>query len=85
MDSSTNGAAHLAFPEWEPEFRAAITETNPLLLGEKLHAAETAILKRLEQLKDAPAESAEREAISVAMVALERLQIKTFGHSDWQT
>jgi hypothetical protein len=85
MDPSTNGAAHLAFPEWEPEFRAAITETNPLLLGEKLHAAEAAIAKRLEQLKDAPAESAEREAIAVAMVALERLQIKTFGHSDWQT
>jgi hypothetical protein len=85
MEPTSNGAAHLAFPDWEPEFRAAITETNPLLLGEKIHAAETAISKRLEKIKDAPATSVERQAIDLAVVALEKLQIKTFGHSDWQT
>jgi hypothetical protein len=85
MENSTDGAAHLAYPEWELEFRAAITETNPLLLGEKLHAAEAAMSKRLEEIKLAGPDSPELQAIKVAMVALERLQIQTFGHSDWQT
>ena len=85
MAHSSDRPANFAFPAWEREYQAAVSETNPLLIGEKLHAAETAISKRLQDIKDAPVDSAERQAMGLAMTALERIQIKNFGHSGWQT
>ena len=74
----------LAFPAWEAEYRAAVAEANPLRLGEKIYAAETAISKRLQEIKNTPGDSPERQAITEAMAALQQLQIKIFGPSDWQ-
>jgi hypothetical protein len=86
--SMANGAdphKDLQFPAWEREYRVAVEETNPLYLGEKIHLAEEALSKRLKSMDDAPANSAEREAIAQARDTLQQLLIKTFGHSDWQT
>jgi len=74
----------VAFPAWEPQYREALAETNPLRLGEKLHAAQTAISSRIGEIKDSPANAAERRALDEAASALQSLQIKTFGPSDWQ-
>ena len=72
------------FPAWQGEVQAALAETNPLRLGEKIYAAETALSKRLRDIKDSPADSAELQAIAEATTALQQLQTKTFGPSDWQ-
>lgn len=85
MANSSDHANNCEFATWEREYQAAITETNRLLLGEKIFAAETALSKRLQDIKDAPANSAERQAIAEAMKALQKIQIKIFGYSDWQT
>ena len=84
MASSSDRDKHPAFPAWEGEVQAALAETNPLQLGEKIYAAEAALSKRLREIKDAPADSAERRAIEAAQSALHQLQTKTFGPSDWQ-
>ena len=84
MANSSDRDKDFEFPAWEREYQAAIAETNPLRLGEKIHAAETAMSRRLNEIKNAPAHSAERQAIEEAMAALHKIQIKTFGHSDWQ-
>jgi hypothetical protein len=84
MASSPDRDKRPAFPAWEGEVQAALTEANPLQLGEKIYAAETALARRLHEIKDAPADSAERRAIEEAQSALQQLQTKTFGPSDWQ-
>jgi hypothetical protein len=85
MANSSDQDKRLEFPAWEREYQAAVGETNPLRLGEKIHAAETAIAKRLRDIENALGNSAERQAIEEAMTTLQKIQIKTFGHSDWQT
>ena len=85
MTTSSDSAQNVQYPAWQREYQTAIAEANPLYLGEKIHAAETAISKRLQALKDAPENSAERQAIAAATDALHKLQIKVFGHPDWQT
>ena len=85
MANGTDRGTNLQFPAWERQYRAALEETNPLYLGEKIHAAEEALAKRLEVLGEASASSAEGEAIAQAKDTLQKILIKTFGHSDWQT
>jgi hypothetical protein len=84
MDNSPDRDKRPAFPAWDGEVQAAMAETNPLRLGEKIYAAETTLSKRLSNLKDSPVDSAERKAIEEALAALHQLQAKTFGPSDWQ-
>ena len=81
----SNVSSKITFPSWEREYQAAVQETNPLKLGEKIYAAEASIIKRVREISDGPADSAERQAIDRATAALHELQIKTFGHPDWQT
>jgi hypothetical protein len=45
---------------------------------------ETAISKRLRDIENNPEHSVERHAIEEAISTLQNIQIKTFGHSDWQ-
>ena len=85
MANSSDQDKELRFSAWEREYQAAVGETDPLRLGEKIFAAETAISNRLRDLAASPGDSAERQAIEKATTALQQLQIKVFGHADWQT
>ena len=73
MTNSPDQDKPLEFPAWEREYQAAIVETNPLRLGEKIHAAETAMSKRLRDIENTPGNSAERQAIEEAMTALQKI------------
>jgi hypothetical protein len=76
---------NIEYPSWQREYHAAASETNPLLLGEKIHAAETAMSTRMQAIRDTSEGAAERQAISEALNVLQQIQIKVFGHPDWQT
>ena len=40
----------ITYPEWQPEFVAAITETDPVRMKDKIDAAEFAIFRRAQKL-----------------------------------
>jgi hypothetical protein len=56
----------LRFPEWQKPYQDAILEAKP----EKLRAAETAIIRRMEQLEASPDSQVERQAMKNALEAL---------------
>lgn len=61
---------HLRFPEWQQPYQDAILEADPEKLREKIAAAETAIIRRTEQLEGSPDSQVEREAMKNALEAL---------------
>lgn len=85
MTDSPQQGSGLANPEWQRAYELAIRETNPLHLGEKIHAAETAISTRLREIENTPSASTETQALKHALDALQQKQIAVFGYPDWQT
>lgn len=71
----------ISYPEWQPEFVAAITETDPVRLKEKIAAAEFAIFQRAQKLAPNGHED-EREAMRNAASALRGLLISVLGYPD---
>jgi hypothetical protein len=67
------------YPDWQPEYRAAILETDRAHLKEKIDAAETAIFRRVQVLTTR-ANDPEREAMKDATRALRVLLVKELGY-----
>lgn len=74
----------LSFPEWQPEYQAILLETDQHRRHERLHAAEFAIVKRLQALKASSDGHIERAAIADAIHNLRRLQIEAMGYPAWK-
>ena len=73
-----------SFPEWQPEYEAVLLETDQHRRHECLHAAEIAIVKRLQALKASSDGHVERAAIADAIETLRRIQIETMGYPAWK-
>jgi len=64
------------FPKWQPQLTAAINETDPAKLLERVREVEDRLSKRLDRILGSRSHSAEIQAIEQAMDALEVLKRK---------
>ena len=62
------------YPDWQPQYRAALLETDPARLKEKIHDAEVVLVKRSQELTTAN-DDPERIAIAKAAGALRTLLV----------
>ena len=60
--------------DWRELYAAAVLEVDPGLLGMRIEAAEAAILRRLETIKEEPGSLDERQEMSDASAALRVLK-----------
>jgi len=76
-----NPSIDLPYPEWQAEYRAALMETDPLKLREKIHVAEDALFRR-SQSPERPIDDSERLAMKDAASALRILLVGVLGYPD---
>jgi hypothetical protein len=74
----------ILYPEWQPEYLAALLEVDPKTLFERVTAAETAIFNRLQAISHHPDGHAERQAIEDALASLRVLKRDDLGFPDWE-
>ena len=70
----------ITFPDWQPEYQAALFETDQQKRRENLYVAEIAIVNRLQALRTSANGHIERAAIADAIRNLRHLQIETMGY-----
>ena len=75
----------LRLPEWQSEFQAVLSETDPRKLESLILATEAAIFNRMEALNGNADGSSERMAILEAIKTLGRIQIEILGYPDWRS
>jgi hypothetical protein len=67
------------FPEWEPQYRAALLEVDQAKLLERVGTAEVAILQRMRAIFGRTDGDMERQAIGKALSALSVLKETSFS------
>jgi hypothetical protein len=67
------------FPEWEPQYRAALLEVDPTKLLDRVAAAEVAIRQRMRAIFGRIDGDTERQAIGKALSALSVLKQTQFS------
>lgn len=74
------------FPRWQREYEAAVSEADTGELLERVHAAEAAILKRLQELAENldPSRDAEQQAIAAVLRTLRVLTRDNLQFPDWE-
>jgi hypothetical protein len=75
------------FPSWQRALEVALNEPDPKKLLERVHAAETAIFNRLQELAqnaDDASQQAERLAIIDTCKTLLVLKRDKLGFPDWE-
>ena len=73
MASRSSPSPRYSYPEWQPQYEAAIMETNPEKLSVRTQAARDAMETRLKALSQSSDGESEREAIQNGFSALEAL------------
>ena len=79
---------NLRYPAWQSEYEASLSEPDPKKLLERVHAAETAIFKRLQQLaqsSESVDHTPEQRAIADALIKLRLLKRDKLNFPDWKT
>ncbi len=66
----------LTFPKWQPQLTAAINETDPARVLERVREVGEILSKRLDRIVGSGSHSAEIQAIEQAMDTLEVLKRK---------
>jgi hypothetical protein len=66
------------FPEWEPQYKAALLEVDQAKLLERVAAAEAAIRQRMRSIFGRKEGDTERQAIGKALSALSVLKETSF-------
>jgi hypothetical protein len=64
----------ILFPKWQPQLTAAMNETDPAKLPERVREVQEILSKRLARILDSRSHSAEIQAIEQAMDAVEVLK-----------
>src|SRR5262252_9737552 len=64
------------YPKWQPQLMAAIKETDPAMLPERIREAQEVLSKRLDRILGSKSHAAEINAIEEAMDDLELLKRK---------
>jgi hypothetical protein len=72
-----------SYPEWQPEYQAALLELDSKKLPTLVVAAETAIFKRLQAITQSSDHQPERQAIEDALATLRVLKRNNLGFPDW--
>ena len=88
MGQQGSSRSDIRYPAWQNEYQTAVLELDPRTLLERVHAAETAIFNRLQELAqnaDRPEDKAERQAIADALSALRILKRDKLHFPDWET
>lgn len=78
----------IKYPRWQGSIEAALSETDPKNLLERVHTAEVAIFNRLLELGQHPEHASsqvERQAIADACKTLRDLKRDKLGFPDWET
>lgn len=77
------------FPSWQMEVQSAQDESEPAKLLARVHAAETAIFRRLQELAGFPSSDrshdVERDSLANAVETLRVLKRDRLGFPDWQS
>lgn len=84
MTDPSSPSPKILFPEWQPEYQAALLELDPKQLMDRVKAAETAIFNRLQVISGTNDSSAERQAIEDALAGLRVLKRDSLGYPDWE-
>jgi hypothetical protein len=80
--------SNLRYPAWQSDYEASLSELDPQKLLERVHSAETAIFKRLQQMartSESADHNAERRAIADALTTLRLLKRDKLNFPDWKT
>jgi hypothetical protein len=82
-DHDTSTSQNIKFPHWRREFEAALLESDPQKLRQRVEAAEAAIFVRSQALVESADRHAEQQAISDAIRTLRAIQVEKLGYPDW--
>ena len=77
-------SSKIPYPEWQPEYQAALLELDRKQLTERVREAETAIFNRLQALSGSNNSHAEKQAIEDALGGLRVIKRETLGFPDWE-
>jgi hypothetical protein len=69
---------------WQKAVRDALEEGEPQTLADKVSAAESAILQRLQEIRNSPQDDPERAAIRDALQALLAQKNRKLNFPDWK-
>ena len=69
----------LKYPRWQEPYRAAVIETNPTLLKQKISGAQQAVVLRFKDLQNSSDHHAELRALTDALTALKILAETTWA------
>ena len=69
----------LKYPIWQEPYRAAVIETNPKLLKQKIASAQQAAMSRLKQIDNGTDHHHELMALTDALTALKLLAETSWG------
>ena len=83
MADARSGSPRVRYPEWQHEYEAAVLELDPKKLLERVTAAETAIVNRLQVISHSSDCAAERRDIEYALTILRVLKRENPGYPDW--
>ena len=81
MATDDSPSLPILYPHWQNEYAAALVETNPQKLPERVEAAEAAIFKRLKHLPQDSDSYIERQVIEDALQSLRTLKKNELGFS----
>ena len=88
MKPHASSPSNIRYPAWQNEYQAALLELDPKTLLERIHTAEAAMFRCLQELvqsSDNPETEAEQLAIQDALSALRVLKRDKLGFPDWET
>jgi hypothetical protein len=69
-----NASSQFPYPDWQPEYRAAVVELDRQQLPTRVAEAESAINKRLQAISQGSDHHAEHQAIQDALATLRMLK-----------
>ena len=72
------------FPDWQPEFEAAMQKTDQAKRPERLQALKKAIFLRLKSKTSRPPGTVERIALNDAIHLLRVLRSENIPYLDWE-
>lgn len=80
--SSGVNSADLQYPQWQEPYLEALIAPDIVTLQQRIAAAETAILRRLQAIAHSVEHRAERQAIEDALASLSVLKRESLGLPD---
>jgi hypothetical protein len=82
--ATDDSLSEILYPQWQNEYAAALLETDPQRLSERVEAAETGIYKQLQQLSQNSDHHTEKNVIEDALQSLRVLKKHELGFPDWE-